>query len=106
MLLFLSLKLSFTFLSVDFIPLIKVHFEIQKYGARVSKVVLITVSSPESNVKAKRQGFRTFFCLYCILIAFLLCTPVLLIPFVSKLGPTPSYIGQSSVGYFCRTPAF
>lgn len=61
MLLFLSLKLTFTFLSVDFIPLIKVHFEIQKYGARVMKVVLITVSSPESNVKAKRQGFRTFF---------------------------------------------
>lgn len=60
MLLFLSLKLTFTFLSVDFIPLIKVHFGIQKHGARITKVVLTAVSSPESDVKAERQGFRTF----------------------------------------------
>lgn len=105
MLLFLSLKLTFTFLSVDFIPLIKVHFEVQKYGARITKVVLTTVSSPEGDVKAERQGFRTFvFTAFSLHSCFVL--PVILIPFVSKLGTTPNYIGRSSVGYFCRTPAF
>ena len=43
----------------------------------------------------KQKGKVLGHLLYCMLTAFLLCTPVLLIPFVSKLGTTPNYIGQS-----------
>lgn len=101
---FLSLELTFLFLSIDFIPLIKVHFEVQKYEARIRKVALTVVSSPESNVKSARQGFRTFlFTAFSLHSCFV---PQSFWSLVCQLGPTPSYTGQSSFGYFCLTPAF